>query len=69
MLVPAEEGSEAIVMPDGTKRENYLQWAAALPKAQLPTWLGLPNNAEKVLLTTQGREVLSLMMKLQVCSF
>lgn len=25
-----------------------------LPDTQTPSWLGLPNNAEKVLLTTQG---------------
>lgn len=25
-----------------------------LPDAQTPSWLGLPNNAERVLLTTQG---------------
>lgn len=25
-----------------------------LPDTQTPSWLGLPNNAERVLLTTQG---------------
>ena len=36
------------------RREQFLQWTEALPDAQSPSWLGLPNNAEKVLLTTQG---------------
>jgi len=41
-------------MPEGIRREQFLQWTEALPDAQSPSWLGLPNNAEKVLLTTQG---------------
>lgn len=32
-----------------------MQWVELLPDTQTPSWLGLPNNAEKVLLTTQGR--------------
>lgn len=31
-----------------------MQWVELLPDAQTPSWLGLPNNAERVLLTTQG---------------
>lgn len=31
-----------------------MQWVELLPDTQTPSWLGLPNNAEKVLLTTQG---------------
>lgn len=29
-----------------------------LPDTQTPSWLGLPNNAERVLLTTQGESLL-----------
>lgn len=36
------------------RREEFVQWVELLPDAQTPSWLGLPNNAEKVLLTTQG---------------
>jgi dynein heavy chain 1 len=43
-----------IVMPEGIRREQFVQWMEALPDRQTPSWLGLPNNAEKVLLTTQG---------------
>lgn len=31
-----------------------MQWVELLPDTQTPSWLGLPNNAERVLLTTQG---------------
>ena len=31
-----------------------MDWVEKLPDTQTPSWLGLPSNAEKVLLTTQG---------------
>lgn len=31
-----------------------MHWVEMLPDSQTPSWLGLPSNAEKVLLTTQG---------------
>ena len=38
------------------RREQFLQWVENLPDNQTPAWLGLPNNAEKVLLTNKGKE-------------
>ena len=38
------------------RREQFLQWVENLPDNQTPAWLGLPNNAEKVLLTNKGEE-------------
>lgn len=38
------------------RREEFVQWVEMLPDTQTPSWLGLPNNAEKVLLTTQGKK-------------
>lgn len=35
-------------------REEFMHWVEMLPDTQTPSWLGLPSNAEKVLLTTQG---------------
>jgi dynein heavy chain 1 len=37
-----------------SRREEFVQWVELLPDTQTPSWLGLPNNAERVLLTTQG---------------
>lgn len=49
------DGHKDIQMPDGIRREEFVQWVEMLPDTQTPSWLGLPNNAEKVLLTTQGK--------------
>ena len=35
---------------------------------QTPSWLGLPNNAEKVLLTTKGSEMTTKLLKMQSLS-
>lgn len=43
-----------ITMPNGSRRDHFLHWIENLSDRQSPSWLGLPNNAEKVLLTTGG---------------
>jgi len=43
-----------IPMPNGSRRDHFLHWIENLSDRQSPSWLGLPNNAEKVLLTTRG---------------
>ncbi|KRT84034.1 hypothetical protein AMK59_1732, partial [Oryctes borbonicus] len=65
-LVVNVEGSMGhIVMPDGTRRDHFLKWIESLSDRQTPSWLGLPNNAEKVLLTTQGTDLVSKLLKMQ----
>jgi dynein heavy chain 1 len=58
-LVPASGGHPAIVVPEGSRREHFIEWASNLPAFQSPTWIGLPANAEKVLSTTAARELVS----------
>jgi len=58
-------GSEDIYLPEGSRREELLDWVARLPDSQSPSWLGLPNNAERVLLTNQGQEMISNTLKMQ----
>ena len=36
------------------RREQFVQFVDNMEGPQTPSWLGLPNNAEKVLLTTLG---------------
>ncbi|XP_077866279.1 cytoplasmic dynein 1 heavy chain 1-like [Saccoglossus kowalevskii] len=55
-----------IRMPDGIRREQYLQFIEKLPEQQTPSWLGLPNNAEKVLLTNRGSEMITNLLKMQL---
>ncbi|XP_076178666.1 dynein heavy chain, cytoplasmic isoform X5 [Ptiloglossa arizonensis] len=54
-----------IIMPDGTRRDHFLKWIESLSDRQTPSWLGLPNNAEKVLLTTRGTDLVSKLLKMQ----
>lgn len=37
------------------RRDQFLHWVESLAARQTPAWLGLPVNAEKVLLTTRGK--------------
>ena len=49
------------------RREQFVQFASNLEgDRQSPSWLGLPNNAEKVLLTNFGSDMLAKLMKMQV---
>ena len=36
------------------RREEFMQWTESLGDSQTPSWLGLPNSAETVLLTSLG---------------
>ncbi|XP_026482181.1 dynein heavy chain, cytoplasmic isoform X8 [Ctenocephalides felis] len=58
-------GQRHITMPDGTRRDHFLKWIEGLADRQTPSWLGLPNNAEKVLLTTRGTDLVSKLLKMQ----
>jgi len=54
-LVRNVDGHKDIVMPDSaTHQQDFVDWAERLPEKQTPSWLGLPNNAEKLLLTNLG---------------
>jgi dynein heavy chain 1 len=67
-LVPADPTSNtpALIAPDGLRREASLSWVASLPDSQSPTWLGLPANAETVLLTTFAINLAADMLRLLV---
>ena len=43
-----------------SRRDQFIAWAEALADNQTPSWLGLPNNAERVLLTTHGKGLLAI---------
>ncbi len=43
-------------------REDFLSWInRSLPSNETPAWLGLPDNAEIMLLTNQGTAILALL--------
>ncbi|CAO3629084.1 unnamed protein product [Cunninghamella echinulata] len=62
------ENEKALVAPDGTKMEHFLEWVNKLPDREPPTWLGLPSNAERVLLTSKGKAMLSKVRKMKSIS-
>ncbi|KAJ3290947.1 hypothetical protein HK104_006430 [Borealophlyctis nickersoniae] len=64
-LVEESEGIQALAVPDGTRIEQFLDWINKLPEQQPPTWLGLPNNAEKVLMASKGLAFLSKVRKMK----
>ena len=68
VLVAGDKGSgtPTIKPPSGSTRAELLSWADSLPDAQLPTWLGLPANAEMVLLTTRAKVLSIDTLKLQM---
>ncbi|KAJ1659203.1 dynein heavy chain [Dispira simplex] len=60
------EGS--LMIPEGTKPEHFLAWVNDLPEHEPPTWLGLPSNAEKLLLVAKGHALLGKVRKMKSLS-
>ncbi len=60
-LVGGEEGdsdSDTLVVPAGTSLPDCMAWIQKLPEREPPTYLGLPANAEKLLLVGLGESML-----------
>ena len=45
-------------------KSDYLDWISKINSNQKPSWLGLPNNAERILLTNMGRPSFRVLEKL-----
>ncbi|RKP02777.1 hypothetical protein CXG81DRAFT_10371 [Caulochytrium protostelioides] len=58
-LVPGLPASELPPLPDSIRLEAYRAWVDQLPSQESPTWLGLRDDAERVLAATQGHALLS----------
>jgi len=54
-----------ITAPEGTTKKEFLQWIQALPDKESPVWLGLPQNAELLLLINQSKRMVSRFLKMQ----
>ncbi|KAH6659609.1 dynein heavy chain [Truncatella angustata] len=57
-LVRDTEGDE-LVVPSDSSLQAFLAWINKLPEREPPTYLGLPANAEKLLLAAQSKEVIN----------
>ena len=50
------EGDGGLTVPSGTGMQDFMEWIYKLPEREPPTYLGLPANAEKLLLVEHGRD-------------
>ena len=60
--VPGFPGGK-IRIPEGIRRDEFITWVSKLPDQQMPSWLGLPNNADEVLLISEGAAVMNKTLK------
>lgn len=56
----------SLSMPEAVKKEQFVDWVDQLRVQQTPSWLGLPNSAEKVLLVNNCRDVIAKLLKLSI---
>jgi dynein heavy chain 1 len=56
---------QSLVIPDGTSKAQFAKWVDNLPATESPLWLGLPENAETLLLSKKGQSMLRKLLKLQ----
>lgn len=54
----AGDTSIGVSLPGGTTKKDFVQWVKELPEREPPTYLGLPANAEKLLLVAHAEEML-----------
>ncbi|KAG9253399.1 dynein heavy chain, N-terminal region 1-domain-containing protein [Emericellopsis atlantica] len=60
-LVDSPEGG--LLVPSGTNLQDFMQWVQKLPEREPPTYLGLPANAEKLLLVGLGTSLIGNLRK------
>lgn len=53
------EGDGSLTVPEGNEMKDFIEWVNRLPEREPPTYLGLPANAEKLLLVGHGRETIA----------
>ncbi|KAL9102708.1 MAG: hypothetical protein Q9163_002170 [Psora crenata] len=58
------EGDGGLSMPEGNEMKDFMEWVDRLPEREPPTYLGLPANAEKLLLVEHGRQTIGNLVKI-----
>jgi dynein heavy chain 1 len=62
-LVSGVENDDLLTLPSTTSMRDFIAWVNGLPEREPPTYLGLPANAEKLLLVGHGRKMISDLSK------
>lgn len=63
-MVSGVENDDCLALPGGTSLRDFTDWVNQLPEREPPTYLGLPANAEKLLLVGHGKKMISDVAKL-----
>lgn len=58
------EGDGSLAVPEGNEMKDFMKWVNRLPEREPPTYLGLPANAEKLLLVGHGRSTITNLAKI-----
>lgn len=58
------EGDGSLTVPEGNEMKDFMEWVNRLPEREPPTYLGLPANAEKLLLVGHGRDTIANLVKI-----
>ena len=61
----ATDDGRALLAPGGTGLAGFMKWVEGLPEREPPTYLGLPANAEKLLLVGQSEAVVRQVAKVR----
>jgi dynein heavy chain 1 len=55
-----------VIIPEGIRRDEFLAWIDSLDhSSHSPSWLGLPSNAERVILHNLGQDMIRKLLRLQ----
>lgn len=63
-LVSGVENEDLLTLPGSTSIRDFIAWVNNLPEREPPTYLGLPANAEKLLLVGHGRKLVADLSRL-----
>lgn len=50
-----KDDDRGLLVPSGTRMVDFVEWVERLPEREPPSYLGLPANAEKLLLVGHGQ--------------
>ena len=51
------KATDSLILSSGTGWKEFMEWVNSLPEREPPTYLGLPANAEKLLLEGQAKKM------------
>ncbi|KAJ1333646.1 dynein cytoplasmic 1 heavy chain [Microdochium nivale] len=63
LVESSDNDAVGLVVPAGTTMQDFSAWVHKLPEREPPTYLGLPANAEKLLLVGLGRNLMGNLKK------